>query len=76
MTTIEETICRCTGHTFSSTFHVPPNMIDLYKVWGKFDPENAAVYGVISALLAIYMVLVVVLRREDRRDRERVRRLI
>lgn len=73
MTTIDETFCRCTGHIFSTTFNIPQNLIDLYHVWGKFDAKNASVYGVIIALLVIYIVLAVLMRREDRKDIDRVR---
>ncbi|XP_061173587.1 uncharacterized protein LOC133182755 [Saccostrea echinata] len=71
MTTVGETVCRCTGHIFSTTFYVPPNMIDLYKVWGKFNPANASVYGAMIAVLVIYLLLALILRREDKKDIER-----
>lgn len=76
MTTIDETICSCEGHIFSSTFYIPPNLIDLYEVWGKFDPANASVYGVIIALFCIYAVLAIILRREDTKDKDRVNILL
>ncbi|XP_061167307.1 polycystin-1-like protein 2 isoform X1 [Saccostrea echinata] len=75
MSTINETICRCpnpsTGSIFASTFYVPPNMIDFNTVWGKFDPSNAAVYGTVIALLVIYVISAIFLRREDKKDIER-----
>lgn len=61
------------GHIFSTTFHIPPNLIDLYNVWGKFDVHNASVYGTIIALFVIYIMLAVILRREDKKDIDRVR---
>uniref|UniRef100_K1RBF9 Carbohydrate sulfotransferase n=1 Tax=Magallana gigas TaxID=29159 RepID=K1RBF9_MAGGI len=73
-TTVDETVCRCIGHIFSTTFHIPPNLIDLYNVWGKFDVNNASVYGTIIALFVIYIVLAVILRREDRKDIDRSQR--
>uniref|UniRef100_K1RVM6 Polycystic kidney disease protein 1-like 2 n=1 Tax=Magallana gigas TaxID=29159 RepID=K1RVM6_MAGGI len=68
MTTIDETFCRCAGHIFSTTFNIPLNLIDLYHVWDKFDAKNATVYGTIIALFVIYIVLAVILRREDMKD--------
>lgn len=76
MSTLNETICRCpstsSGNIFASTFYVPPNMIDFNTVWSKFDPSNAAVYGTVIALLVIYVIAAIFLRREDNKDAERV----
>jgi hypothetical protein len=47
-------------------------MIDFSTVWGKFDPANAAVYATLIALLVIYFILVVILRRKDKKDTVRV----
>jgi polycystin 1L2 len=78
MSNINETICRCpptssTGNIFASTFYVPPNTIDFNTVWSKFDPSNAAVYGTVIALLVIYVIAAIILRREDNKDIARVR---
>ncbi|XP_062611722.1 uncharacterized protein LOC134273545 [Saccostrea cucullata] len=71
ISTFNETICRCSdppGTMFATTFYVPPNKIDFHAVWGKFDPENAAVYGTIAALLVIYFIALLYLRRKDKQD--------
>jgi hypothetical protein len=67
-------MCRCepeVGSIFSLSF-AAPNMIDFSTVWGKFDPANAAVYATLIALLVIYFILVVILRRKDKKDTVRV----
>lgn len=71
ISTFNETVCRCSdppGTMFATTFYVPPNKIDFHAVWGKFDPENAAVYGTIAALLVIYFLALLYLRRKDKQD--------
>lgn len=72
ISTKENTVCRCTGTTFSSTFVVPLNTIDFANVWGKFDPTNAAVYGTLIAFLVIYTITAIYLRRQDKKDEEKV----
>ncbi|XP_052083583.1 uncharacterized protein LOC127720879 [Mytilus californianus] len=73
--TLNETVCQCepaVGSIFSLSF-ASPNMIDLNTVWSKFDPANAAVYGTLVALIVIYVIFVLILRRYDRKDAVRVR---
>ncbi|CAC5409625.1 PKD1L2 [Mytilus coruscus] len=68
--TLNETVCRCdssSGSIFSLAF-AAPNMIDFSTVWSKFDPANAAVYATLIALLVLYFIFVVVLRRYDGTD--------
>lgn len=47
-------------------------MIDFNTVWSKFDPANAAVYGTVIALFVVYVIAAIFLRREDKKDVERV----
>jgi hypothetical protein len=77
---LEYTICRCphTGHSpslFTTTFYVQPNLIDFSTIsdFAKFDVNNAAVYGTLIAMLCLYVVLVIVLRRQDHKDTQKVR---
>ncbi|XP_052068318.1 uncharacterized protein LOC127707695 isoform X2 [Mytilus californianus] len=68
--TLNETVCRCessSGSIFSLAF-AAPNLIDFSTVWSKFDPANAAVYATLIALLVLYFIFVVVLRRYDGTD--------
>ncbi|XP_062602879.1 uncharacterized protein LOC134264616, partial [Saccostrea cucullata] len=71
ISTKENTVCRCTGTTFSSTFVVPLSTIDFTNVWGKFDPSNAAVYGTLIAFLVVYALAAIYLRRQDKKDEEK-----
>lgn len=73
ISTKENTVCRCSGTTFSSTFVVPLNTIDFANVWGKFDPANAAVYGTLIAFLVVYVITALYLRRQDKKDEEKVK---
>ncbi|XP_062613252.1 location of vulva defective 1-like [Saccostrea cucullata] len=68
MSDLNNTVCRCVGDTFSSSFYVPPNVINFLTVWGKFDASNAAVYGTLIAVFVVYIILLIVLRKQDRRD--------
>ena len=72
MSDLNDTVCRCVGDTFSSSFYVPPNVINFLTVWGKFDASNAAVYGTLIAVFVLYIILLIILRRQDKRDVERV----
>lgn len=72
MSSVNETVCRCSGNTFSTTFYVPPNMINFLTVFGKFDVTNAFVYGPLIGMLVIYIIAAVFLRREDKKDLTRV----
>jgi hypothetical protein len=72
MSDLNDTVCRCVGDTFSSSFYVPPNVINFLTVWGKFDASNAAVYGTLIAVFVLYIILVIILRRQDKKDVDRV----
>ncbi|XP_062584304.1 polycystin-1-like protein 2 [Saccostrea cucullata] len=73
LSTINNTVCRCPGNTFSTTFVVPPNAIDFRTVWGKFDPKNGAVYGSLIVLMVFYVAALLLLKREDKKDMNRWR---
>jgi hypothetical protein len=57
---------------FATTFYVPPNVIHFNAIWSKIDPENAAVYGTLLCLLILTVVMVLFLRRKDKKDLEKV----
>ncbi|XP_076075845.1 uncharacterized protein LOC143046571 [Mytilus galloprovincialis] len=69
--TLNETVCRCPSKTktLATTFFVTPNTIDFNNVWSKFDIANAAVYGTLTVLLLLYILLAILLRRKDRQDK-------
>ena len=52
----------------ATTFFATPNTIDFDKVWGQFQAENAAVYGTLIALVVLFIILAVLLRRKDKAD--------
>ena len=72
MSSVNDTVCRCSGNTFSSTFYIPPNMIDFLTVFDKFDVSNAFVYGTLIGMLIVYIIALIILRREDMKDLKRV----
>lgn len=72
MSDLNNTVCRCTGNTFSSSFYIPPNVINFLTVWGKFDASNASVYGTLIGVFVIYVVAIIFLRREDKKDVQKV----
>lgn len=72
MSSVNETVCRCSGNTFSTTFYVPPNMINFLTVFNKFDVTNAFVYGPLIGMFVIYIIAAIFLRREDKKDLTRV----
>ncbi|XP_061191553.1 uncharacterized protein LOC133199700 [Saccostrea echinata] len=69
---IETTVCHC-PHTsgqqsaFTSTFYVQPNLIDRVD-FSDFDVDNAAVYGTLIVMLCLYIILVIILRKQDYKD--------
>ncbi|KAL5018661.1 hypothetical protein ScPMuIL_004383 [Solemya velum] len=67
-----ETVCICDnppGITFATTFYVPPNTIDFSTVFTKFDIiENGAVFGIVVALILLYIILLFWARRKDIQD--------
>ncbi|XP_041364036.1 uncharacterized protein LOC121379460 [Gigantopelta aegis] len=74
-TTIAETFCICgpnaPGNSFATSFYVPPNAIDFNLVFTKFDISNAAVYGLLIAVGAVYVLWVLWARKQDKKDKER-----
>lgn len=76
--TLNETVCRCPSKTktLATTFFVTPNTIDFNNVWSKFDIANAAVYGTLTVLLLLYILLAILLRRKDRQDKLNVSKML
>ena len=72
MSSVNDTVCRCSGNTFSTTFYVPPNMINFLDVFSKFDVTNAFVYGPLIGMFVLYIIAAMLLRREDKKDLIRV----
>lgn len=72
MSSVNDTVCRCSGNTFSTTFYVPPNMINFLTISSKFDVTNAFVYGTLIGMLIVYIIALIILRREDMKDLKRV----
>ena len=72
MSSVNDTVCRCSGNTFSTTFYVPPNMINFLTISSKFDVTNAFVYGPLIGMLVLYIIAAMLLRREDKKDLIRV----
>ena len=67
--------CNCNHMTsFAADFFVAPNPIDIDKVIEGFKniEDNVSVLILISLLSALYIMLVVYLRRKDKRDSEKV----
>lgn len=73
---LNDTVCRCDGDTFSSSFSVPQNVINFLLVWNKFTIDNASVYGMLIAVFVIYLVLVIFLQRQDRKNNQVLFQLI
>uniref|UniRef100_K1QE36 Polycystic kidney disease 2-like 1 protein n=1 Tax=Magallana gigas TaxID=29159 RepID=K1QE36_MAGGI len=59
-----------TGETFSSSFYVPPNVINFLMIWNKFDFDNASVYGMLIAVFVIYILLAIILHRQDENNKQ------
>lgn len=72
----KETVCDCKnppGDNFATSFFVPPNSIDFSTVFEKFDIiGNGAVFGTVTAIIVLYVIGLLVGRRYDRKDREKV----
>ncbi|XP_062581503.1 uncharacterized protein LOC134243288 [Saccostrea cucullata] len=71
-TSVKTTVCNCphtSGHqsAFTSTFYVQPNLID-HIDFSNFDVDNAAVYGTLIVMLCLYIILVMILRKQDHKD--------
>lgn len=75
-TNYKETVCECPnppGDNFATSFFVPPNSIDFSTVFDKFDIiGNGAVFGTVIAIVVLYVIGLLVARRFDRKDREKV----
>lgn len=71
-----ETVCDCQnppGDNFATSFFVPPNSIDFSTVFEKFDIiGNGAVFGTVTAIIVLYVIGLLVGRRYDKKDREKV----
>ncbi|XP_062620648.1 uncharacterized protein LOC134282235 [Saccostrea cucullata] len=73
---IREVICRCPDISasqnvvYGSSF-LAVNDIDFHGTFHNFDISNAVVYGTIIAILLIYTLLLLLLRRKDTEDREK-----
>ena len=61
---------------FSSDWVVPPNTIDFSTVFDNFSGkllENIHVFLTITLVIVFYFILVIILRRYDKKDVEKVR---
>lgn len=67
---LNDTVCRCVGDTFSSSFYVPSNVINFLMIWNKFDFDNASVYGMLIAVFVIYILLAIILHRQDEKYKQ------
>ena len=66
--------CQCNHLTsFASDFLVAPNPIDFDKVFSADVGKNPAVIIAISLLFGLYFILVLIARRFDKKDLEKVR---
>lgn len=78
MSSIYEVRCRCVaipssqrGVVYGSSFDAV-NPINFHDAFLAFDLSNAGVYGTIVAILLFYVFLVVILRRKDVEDIDKV----
>lgn len=78
MSSIYEVRCRCVdipssqlGVVYGSSFDAV-NPINFRDAFLAFDISNAAVYGTIVAILILYVFLIVILRRKDIEDIDKV----
>ena len=68
------THCKCNHLTsFASDFVVAPNPIDFDKVFSADLSKNFVVLLVVCLLFGLYFVLVVIARRYDKMDLEKVK---
>ena len=66
--------CKCSHLTsFASDFLVAPNPIDFGKVFSADLSKNFVVLLVVCLLFGLYFVLVIIARRFDKKDLEKVR---
>ncbi|XP_022779645.1 uncharacterized protein LOC111321123 [Stylophora pistillata] len=72
-TTPELVHCKCNHLTsFASDFLVAPNPIDFDKVFSADLSKNFAVLLVVCLLFGLYFVLIIIARRFDRRDLDKL----
>ena len=65
--------CKCNHLTsFASDFLVAPNPIDFDKVFSADLSENFVVLLVVCLIFGLYILLVVIARRFDKKDLEKV----
>lgn len=66
--------CQC-NHltTFASDFLVAPNPIDFGKVFSADLSKNPVVLIVVCLMFGLYFILVLIARRYDKKDLEKVR---
>ena len=77
MTTFSKTQCKCTHLTsFGSDVVVAPNTIDFSSVFTeeKFL-ESAPVFATVVIVIALYIVGLILCRREDKRDPLKVNKI-
>ena len=68
--------CKCNHLTsFASDFLVAPNPIDFDKVFSADLSKNPAVLIVVCLIFGLYLLLVVIARRYDNKDLDKVRNL-
>jgi polycystin 1L2 len=72
---MNETQCLCNHLTsFGGDFVVPPNSIDWDAVGAGFSnlSENPVVFAVVVSIIGVYFILLVWIRRLDKKDLEEV----
>ncbi len=75
LTNMNETQCLCNHLTsFGGDFVVPPNSIDWDAVGAGFSnlDENPVVFAVVVSIIGVYFILLVWVRRLDKKDIEEV----
>ena len=66
--------CFCDHLTdFASDFFVAPNAIDWDKITLENLLQNMVVFSVVVSIFALYLILVILVRRMDKNDLEKVR---
>ncbi|XP_060067008.1 polycystin-1-like protein 2 [Ylistrum balloti] len=69
VTNYAEAPCESTHlTTFGTNVFVPPNTIDFNTVWSKFSADNVAVISTVGGLLVVYFLVLLWVRRADKRD--------
>ena len=75
LTNMNETQCLCNHLTsFGGDFVVPPNSIDWDAVGAGFSnlDENPVVFAVVVSIIGVYFILLIWVRRLDKKDIEEV----